>query len=177
MIIPVAPIVPTPGVIASLGIRPWIDHTAAGQHFAPMLITHPTPRRDDDTPEAIEARMRGVAQALGAGRPDRELPDVGPRVAIHRGVVLVRLDGTPHALTARAPRWGQIITGLGLVLLAVGLDPLSPGAHGAEVDEYIERAGATGRIRFAGARVARDARHWPGVESPHAAHTAIPALQ
>ncbi|WP_261398791.1 hypothetical protein [Streptomyces misionensis] len=162
-------IAPTPGVIASLAVRPWIDHTAAGQNFAPMLITHPTPRRPDDTPEAIEAGMRGVAQALGAGRPDCFLPDVGPRVAIHRGTVLIRFEGAPHLLTTRAPRWVQIVTGLGLVLLAVGFDPLSPGTHGAEVDEYIERAGKSDRIRFAGARVAHSARHWPRVEPPSSA--------
>src|SRR5690606_17894464 len=136
------------------------DHTEHGEHFAPMLITHPAPRRDDDTPAVIEARMLGVADALGAVRPDRRMPDTGTRVAVHRGVVVVRLDGTPHTLTARAPRWGRIVTGLGTVMLAVGLDPLSAGAHGVEIDAYIERAGATGRIRFAGARVAAHPRQW-----------------
>ncbi|MFD9212110.1 hypothetical protein ACFVY9_03120 [Streptomyces sp. NPDC059544] len=152
------PTAPTPGLIASLTVRPWLDHTEGGEHFAPMLITHPAPRRDDDTPAAIEARMLGVADALGAVQPDRRLPDTGMRVAVHRGVVLVRLDGTSHTLTVRAPRWGRIITGLGAVVLAVGLDPLSAGAHGAEIDEYIERAGGAGRILFAGAQVALDAR-------------------
>jgi hypothetical protein len=169
------PVAPTAGLIASLGVRPWIDHTADGRNFAPALITHRPGRRDSDTPEVIEARMMGVADALGAVPGDRPLPDVGQRVRVHRGVVLVRLDGTPHALSVRAPRWGQIITGLGLVLLAVGLDPLSPGAYGAEIDEYIEHAGASGRIRFAGARVALGARHSRGAEPPLTARRATAA--
>lgn len=158
----ITPTAPTPGVIASLTVRPWLDHTEGGAHFAPMLITHPAPRRDSDTPAEIEQRMLGVADALGALPPDARMTDTGPRVTVHRGIVLVRLDGTPHVLKVRAPRWGRIITGLGAVVLAVGLDPLSSGACGAEVDEYIERAGSTGRIRFAGARVALDPRQWRG---------------
>ncbi|MEW1867062.1 hypothetical protein AB0420_02490 [Streptomyces caelestis] len=166
----ITPIAPTPGIIASLTVRPWLDYTEYGAHFAPMLITHPPARRDDDTPAAIEARMRGIASALGAVPSNRRMADAGTRVAVHRGVVLLRLDGTPHALTVRAPRWGRIITGLGAVLLAVGLDPLSSGACGAEVDEYLERAGETGRIRFAGARVATHPRQW-GAELPADAAT------
>ncbi|MFG2526360.1 hypothetical protein [Streptomyces sp. NPDC048527] len=73
---------------------------------------------------------------------------------MHSGVVLVRLDGCGHMLTMRAGRWAQVIVELGQVLLAVGLDPLSPGACGADVDEYIECSGKSGRLYFAIAEVA-----------------------
>lgn len=151
------PAVPTPGVIESLSIRPWVDRIG-DQGFAPMLITHPTPRRDANTAAVVEARMRSVANALGAAPADWTLPDVGERVAVHNGVVWVRLDGTPHALTTRAGRWGQVITEIGHVLLAVGLDPLSPTAIGDEVGEYLVTSLQSGRLYFAAASVADSAR-------------------
>ncbi|MGD6753411.1 hypothetical protein [Streptomyces sp. BH105] len=154
-----APAVPTQGVIASLSVRPWVDHTSDGKGFAPMLITHTTPRRDDDTATVIESRMRSVAHALGAAPADRTLPDAGERIAVHNDVVLVRLDGTPHTLTTRAGHWGRMITEIGHVLLAVGLGPLSPAAVGPEVDEYLVTSTKSGRLYFAAASVAASARH------------------
>ncbi|WP_327662793.1 MULTISPECIES: hypothetical protein [unclassified Streptomyces] len=154
------PAVPTPDVIESLSVRPWVDRIG-DQGFAPMLITHPTPRRDADTAAVVEARMRSVAHALGAAPADWTLPDVGERVAVHNGVVLVRLDGTPHALTTRAGHWGRMITEIGHVLLAVGLDPLSPAAIGDEVDEYLVTSMQSGRLYFAAASVADSARRIP----------------
>ncbi|MFG2526359.1 hypothetical protein [Streptomyces sp. NPDC048527] len=60
--------VPSAGLIASLSVRPWIDLTADGTGFAPVLITHPPARRDADTAVAIGQRTLSVARALGAGR-------------------------------------------------------------------------------------------------------------
>ncbi|MGW5097088.1 hypothetical protein ACWEQ1_19265 [Streptomyces nodosus] len=154
-----APAVPTPGVIVSLSVRPWVDHTSDGRGFAPMLITHPEPRRDDDTAAAIESRMLSVAHALGAAPAHKTLPDAGERVAVHNDVVLVRLDGTPHGLITRAGHWGRVITEIGHVLLAVGLDPLSPAAVGPEVDEYLVASMNAGRLYFAAASVTASARH------------------
>ncbi|MFF1400926.1 hypothetical protein ACFVZD_45310 [Streptomyces sp. NPDC058287] len=153
------PTAPSAGLIASLSVRPWIDHTADGKGFAPVLITHPPGRHDADTAVAIEHRMHCVARSLGAAPPWATLPNVGERVAVHSGVVLVRLDGCDHMLTMRAGRWAQVIVELGQVLLAVGLDPLSPGACGADVDEYIECSGKSGRLYFALAEVAESPRH------------------
>ncbi|SEE22107.1 hypothetical protein SAMN05428945_6827 [Streptomyces sp. 2224.1] len=151
------PAVPPPGVIASLSVRPWVD-SIGDQGFAPMLITHPTPRRDADTAAAIEPRMLSVAHALGAVPAHATLPDAGQRIAVHNDVVLVRLDGTPHMLTTRTGNWGRVICEIGHVLLAVGLDPLSTAANGAEVNEYITASVKANRLHFAAASVADSAR-------------------
>lgn len=151
-------------MIASLSVRPWIDQTVDGRTFAPLLITHPPARRPEDTRTVVEARMRRVAHALRAGHGDDRMHYSGARVAVHRGVVAVRFDGTPYVLTVRAPQWGRIAAGLGVALLAVGFDPLPAGAAGFEVDRYIERAGASGRIRFASAAVMIGPPRWGGVE-------------
>lgn len=150
--------VPTPTLIASLWVRPWVDHTTDGHGFAPMLITHPPARRDIDTAAAIEARMRCVAHALGAAPPHATLPDAGERIAVQNGVVLVRLDGTSHTLTTRAGNWGRVISEIGQVLLAVGLDPLPNTAVGPGVDAYIRASVTADRLYFAAASVADSAR-------------------
>lgn len=154
-----APIAPTPGTLASLSVRPWLDFTVDGKTFAPMLITHRPGRRDDETPRTIEARMLGIANALGAAPAAAPLQSTGPRVAMHRGVVLVRLDGTDHALTVRAGRWGRIVQDLGQVLLVVGTLPLYESAAQAEVDQYIESSVGAGCLYLAVAGVAESARH------------------
>lgn len=148
---------PGAGDIASLSVRPWVDRIG-DQGFAPMLITHPTPRRDVDTAAVIESRMFRVTQALGAAPAHETLPDAGERIAVQNGVVLVRLDGTPHSLTTRAGNWGRVICEIGHVLLAVGLDPLSPSATGVEVNDYITTSVKANRLYFAAASVAESAR-------------------
>lgn len=153
-----APTAPTSGVIASLSVRPWVDYVN-DRGFAPMLITHPTPRRDADTATVIESRMLGVAQALGTAPAYARLPDVGERIAVRNGVVLVRLDGNPHSLTTRAGNWGRVIYEIGQVLLAVGLDPLSPSAAGADVNDYVTASLRASRLYFAAASVADSVCH------------------
>lgn len=148
---------PGAAVIASLSVRPWVDRIG-DQRFAPMLITHPTSRRDADTAAVIESRMLGVARALGAAPAHTTPPDAGERITVHNGVVLVRLDGTSYSLTTRAGNWGQVICEIGHVLLTVGLDPLSPSAAGAEVNDYITASVKANRLHFAAASVAESAR-------------------
>lgn len=157
----IEPVAPTAGTLASLSVRPWLDFTVDGKTFAPMLITHRPGRRDDETPQTIEARMLGIANALGAAPVAAPLQETGPRVAVHKGVVLVRLDGTDHALTVRAGRWGRIIQDLGQVLLAVGTLPLHESSAQAEVDQYIESTAHAGCLYLAVATVAESARHLP----------------
>lgn len=145
----------TPDLIASLGVRTWLDHTTDGRQFAPLLLTHRPVDRNGEGIDVIEQRMHGVAEALGVLPPGPKLPDAGPRVFLqHSGMTLVHFDGTPNALRVpHSTRWSHIVAELGHVVLAVGLDPLSPQAYGAEIDRYIEATGDSGRIRFAAATV------------------------
>lgn len=152
---PVDTVAPTAGLIASLDVRTWLDHTPNAEVFASVLITHPPARRVGESPQAIAQRMLGVAHALGAASPSAELPDVGARVICRHGVVALALDGTDYLL--RVPKqaeWAETIANLGQVLVVVGLDPLSAAAHGDQVNEYIAASCHNGRMRFAAARVA-----------------------
>lgn len=163
-----APPVPTPGLIASLNARLWLDHTLGGQVFTALLLTHPTSPLDDVDPVKVERTMRGVAASLSVAPRDQGLADVGERITIHpRGQILLHFDGSQYALRLPAhPRWAQAIAGFGRVLLAVGLDELSPVASRAEVDEYIEAGGQNGRLLVGLATIA---------DSPRTARRAIAA--
>lgn len=152
------PPVPTPGLIATLNARTWLDHTHDGDVFSALLITFPAPQFDEVDPDAIEQTMLGVAAALGAAPFGKPPPTVGARVITVGGDALVWFAGCPYALKLTHPRWAQAINNLGHVLLAVGLDELSPVASRAEIDEYIERARECGRMHIALADVSSSPR-------------------
>ena len=146
---------PTPGLIAQLQARTALDHTAEGRAYASLLITYPAPQFEDIDPAEVERLMHGVAVTLGA--VPAVLPETAPgrapafsldRVSIApTGEAVVHFDGTPWSLRiARSPGWTRVVEGLGQVLLVVGLDELSPVASAAEIDEYIEAAGAADRL-------------------------------
>lgn len=148
---------PPAGLLASLNVRTWLDHTIeGGQQFAPLLLTHPPARRRGESVEQIERDMRLVADALGAVPPGEHVPYVGDRISIRDGgLLLVKFDGGGHMLRVRKlARLAPLLDELGHMLLVVGLDPLDPLAHGVGVDRYVERVAETGRCRFAAAGIA-----------------------
>ncbi|MCX4705631.1 hypothetical protein [Streptomyces sp. NBC_01373] len=141
---------PTAGLIASLNVRTWLDHTMNNDVFSVLLLTYPAPQFEDVDAAAVERTMLGVAASLGATPAgDEPVPRVGARVIIRDSDAFVSFVGCPYALKVSHPRWAQAIGGLGQVLLAVGLDELSPVASRAEVDEYVTAAGACGRMHVA----------------------------
>lgn len=146
--------VPTPGVIASLRARTWIRIKTDGdvEEYNLLLITSGMPR--DRTEGGTELQMRGVAAALGLAGTSELIPDVGERVVLRRGDLLIRFDGTDYAMRLRLPtEHTEAMAQLGRMLLAVGLDPLDPHADLAAADTYIDEATRAGRMYFGSARV------------------------
>ncbi|AQW55313.1 hypothetical protein ACIQPP_05695 [Streptomyces violaceusniger] len=157
---PTAPDLPplTAGLIARINVRTWLDHTADDNVFSVMMLTYPAPQFEDVNAHAIERTMRGVAASLGAVPFGQPLPAVGARVVASGGEALVWFSGCPWALKLTHPRWVRTINKFGRVLLAVGLDELSPVASKSEVDEYIEGARQCGRMHVALADVGSSVR-------------------
>ncbi|MGO4419266.1 hypothetical protein AB4Z54_11070 [Streptomyces sp. MCAF7] len=167
------PPTPTPGLIASLNAHVWLDHTIAGQVFTVLLLTHPAPQFEEIDRTGVERAMRGVAASLGVAPRGTALANVGERLTLHAGgAIVLHFDGSLYGLRLPAhPRWSQVIADFGQVLLAVGLDRLSPTASRAKVDEYIEAGGKTGRLLVGIATVAdspRTARRM--IAARHAGH-------
>lgn len=154
----VEPPKPTPGLIASLNVRVWLHYTMNDEAFPFLMLTYPAPQFEDVDPAAVEHTMRGVAASLGAAPLGEPLPKVGARVIRRDGDAFVWFADCPYALKVSQPAWARRIAELGHVLLAVGLDELSPVASRAEVDEYIATAGECGRMHVALADVGSTAR-------------------
>jgi hypothetical protein len=160
-----AAITPTAGLLASVGAWFWIDVTQAG-HVAFLLIAHPPERRPDESPQVIEARMRGLARALTLAEPHKPLPDIGPRLFMYRSAdALLSLDDCDYLL--RVPiggDWARFVCNGGVVTIAVGLDPLPSESALAAVEAYITQQVTEGRL-YLGKTCAehpRNANH-PGV--------------
>ncbi|KUL26652.1 hypothetical protein ADL12_32380 [Streptomyces regalis] len=142
-----ASVAPSAGLLASVAAWFWIDLTQAG-HVAFLLIAHPPERRPDESPQEIEARMRGLADALTLAAPHKPLPHIGPRLFMHRSAdALLSLDDCDYLL--RVPiggEWARFACAGGTVTIAVGLDPLGPGAPLAVVDAYVTERVIEGRL-------------------------------
>ncbi|MGI5048278.1 hypothetical protein ACM9HD_33220 [Streptomyces sp. JAC25] len=144
----------TPGLITQPQARTALNHTAQGRDYPSLLITYPAPQFEDVDQAEVERLMHGVA--LTPGAVPAVLPEAGPgrassfsvdRVSIVRATRHVHFCGTPWSLRfTRPPGCTRVISSLGRVPLVVGRDELSPVASAAEVDKYIEAAGAADRL-------------------------------
>ncbi|MEU6573619.1 hypothetical protein [Streptomyces sp. NPDC046805] len=149
-------VAPTAGLIASVAAWFWIDLTHVG-HVAFLLLAHPPERRPSDSPEAIEARMRGLAEALALAEPHKPLPDIGARLFMHRDAdVLLSLDECDYLLHVPiGGEWARFVCNGGPVTVAVGLDPLPARSHLEVVEAYLTQRVRQGRLLLGKTRASR----------------------
>lgn len=141
---------PGPGLLASLGAWTWAGAAPDGQGIGHILLAHPPGRTSHDTPEAIETRMRHLAESLGglASAHDR-VPVLAGRLEVVGSQVVLRFPGARHGLRLPThPRWTDLVTSRGQAVLLVGLDALPQSADAARVDAYLDTELATDRILF-----------------------------
>ncbi|WP_328437574.1 hypothetical protein OHA71_10635 [Streptomyces sp. NBC_00444] len=140
-------VTPTAGLLASVAAWFWIDLTQVG-HVAFLLLAHPPGRQPCDSPEMVEARMRGLARALTLAEPSQPLPDIGARLFMYRDMdVLLSLDGCDYLLHVPiGGDWARFVCNGGTVTVAVGLDPLPARSRLEVVDEYVTRRVCESRL-------------------------------
>lgn len=150
------PVPPTAGLLASVAAWFWINLTEVG-HVAFLLIAHPPERRPGDSAQLIESRMRGLARALSLAEPSEKLPDIGPRLSMHReSLAVLRLDGCGYRLhIPTGGEWARFVRGGGTVTVAVGLDTLPPHLALDAVEPYVSRSVTAGRLFLGKTRVAQ----------------------
>ncbi|MCP3821900.1 hypothetical protein NLX86_28550 [Streptomyces sp. A3M-1-3] len=151
-----ATITPSAGLLASVAAWFWIDPTKVG-HVAFLLIAHPPGRRPGESPQMVEARMRGLADALTLAEPAALLPDIGPRLFMHReSDALLRLDGCDYLLHVPiGGGWARFVCDGGTVTVVVGLDPLPVSSSLEVVDAYITERATQGRLLLGKTRADR----------------------
>ncbi|WP_103534654.1 hypothetical protein [Streptomyces sp. SM11] len=150
-----ATIAPSAGLLASVAAWFWIDPTKVG-HLAFLLIAHPPGLRPGESPQMVEARMRGLADALTLAEPTVLLPDIGSRLFMHQeSDVLLRLDGCDYLLHVPiGGDWVRFVCDGGTVTVVVGPDPLPVSSSLEFVDAYVTERALQGRLRLGKTRAA-----------------------
>lgn len=147
------------GLLSSLGAWAWPGTAPDGKLVAHILLAHRIGRNSHETPDAIEARMRHLAEVLGGLAlaqdtvPDTQgtLVTIGPRA-------LLKFPGARWGLRLPAhAQWTDLVRDSGRAALVVGLDPLAQWADAVHVDAYLDAALAADRLLFGFALTSRTA--------------------
>ncbi|MFD3804771.1 DUF5949 family protein [Streptomyces sp. NPDC058619] len=150
---------PDTGLLSSLGAWTWPGTAPDGQQVAHILLAHPLGRTSHDTPEAIEGRMRHLAEILGGlAQAQDAVPDTQGTLVTIGSRSLLKFPGARWGLRLPAhPQWTRLVQDSGRAALIVGLDPLAQWADAVRVDAYLEAALAADRLLFGFARTSRTA--------------------
>ncbi|MEU0675069.1 hypothetical protein ABZ330_19670 [Streptomyces sp. NPDC006172] len=140
---------PGPGFVATVAAATGIRHTPEGD-LVQLLITHPGPRRADETTETVEHGMRRLATALRLGPGDQEPPVIGPRIVIRMGRVALDYGHDEYVMTIPPPSqdWLAVVAHGALVRVCLVTAPLALGAGGAEHDAHLRASLAAGQVMW-----------------------------
>ncbi|WP_051701377.1 hypothetical protein [Streptomyces sp. NRRL F-6628] len=138
------------GLLASLGAWTWPGTTPDGQQVAHLLLAHRLGRTSHDTLDAIETRMRHLAETLGGlARAEDPAPETLGTLVTVGSHILLRFPGARWGLKLPShPQWTRLVHDSGRAALILGLDPLAQSADAPRVDAYLDAALASGRLLF-----------------------------
>lgn len=146
---PVRPI-PGPGFIAACAVSTWVDShsSVVAGHLAWLLIGHAPARRQGETAENIEDGLLGMAAAMRLRPAEERVPHVGERLIMRRAVVALDYGHPEYVMRIPHPGDGwRAHAACGLpVCVALGLDPIPPGAGAEIIERYLHRGAADGRV-------------------------------
>lgn len=150
---------PDTGLLSSLGAWTWPGTTADGHQVAHILLAHRLGRTSHDTPEAIETRMRHLAEILGGlAQAQDSVPDTQGHLLTIRSRSLLKFPGARWGLRLPAhPQWTRLVQDSGRAVLIIGLNPLAQSADAVRVDTYLDASLAADRLLFGFARTSRAA--------------------
>jgi hypothetical protein len=138
---------PGPGFVASVAAATGI-HQADGIDLAQLLVTHPGPRRVNETAETVEHGMRRLATALHLGPGDQPPPVIGPRLMIRRGFAALDYSHDEYVMTIPSPSqdWLQLVENGALCRICLVVAPLALSADQAETDAHLRDSFARGEV-------------------------------
>ncbi|MFI9210194.1 DUF5949 family protein [Streptomyces sp. NPDC053253] len=141
---------PDAGLLTSLGAWTWPGTAPDGGQVAHLLLAHRLGRTSHDTPDAIEARMRHLAETLGGlTQAEDPVPDTLGTLVTVGSHTLLRCPSARWSLKLPAhPQWTRLVYDHGRAALILGLDPLAQSADGPRVDAYLDAALVRGRLLF-----------------------------
>ncbi|MEV6329610.1 hypothetical protein [Streptomyces sp. NPDC051909] len=140
---------PGPGFIASVAAQTDV-RSIEGFDLARLLITHPGPRRANETIETVEDGMRRLAVALHLGSGDDAPPVIGARIVIRRGRATLDYSHDQYVITlpSASPEWLALVGRGGLCRVCLVTAPLSLTADTAETDAHLIASLARGQVMW-----------------------------
>ncbi|MFD8005870.1 hypothetical protein [Streptomyces mirabilis] len=144
---PSVDIPPGPGFVASVAAATGIHHTDDFD-IAQLLITHPGPRRPNESAETVTGGMRRLATALHLGPGDQPPPVVGARVMIRRGFASLDYGHDEYVMTipSPSPDWLALLAAGALCRICLVVAPLALSADQAETDAHLREQFARGGV-------------------------------
>ena len=143
--------IPPPGpgfvatVAASTGIRRADDYD-----IAQLLITHPGPRRPNETIATVEDGMRRLATALRLGPGNQAPPVIGAQLMIRRGAVALDYGHDQYVMTIPSPQqdWLALVRHGGLCRICLLIAPLTLTTTTAETYACLYDGAKTGKVMW-----------------------------
>ncbi|OPF79955.1 hypothetical protein VT50_0214595 [Streptomyces antioxidans] len=140
---------PGPGFVATVAAATGI-HRADGFALAQLLITHPGPRRQNESAETVEDGMRRLATSLHLGPGDKEPPVIGARLTIRRGCAALDYGHDKYVMTIPPPSrdWLALVAHGALCRVCLVTAPLALAADQAETDAHVRASLAHGQVMW-----------------------------
>lgn len=144
--------IPGPDFIARCTMTTWVD-TDSSVMAGPLgwlLLGHAPLRTPDETPEGVTNGLLGMADAMRLRPAAQRVPHVGNLLIMRRDIVALDYGHPEYVMRIPEPgdQW-RAHAALGRpVCIALGLDPIPPGAGAEIIDRYIQNGAATGRVHM-----------------------------
>lgn len=140
---------PGPGFIATVAAETGI-RSIDSFDLAQLLITHPGPRRSNETAETVEDGMRRLAVALHLGSGDDAPPVIGARLVIRRGRATLDYGHDRYVMTlpSPSPKWLALVGHGGLCRVCLVTAPLSLTADSAATEAHLRASFARGQVMW-----------------------------
>jgi hypothetical protein len=140
---------PGPGFVAGVAAVTGIHHTAK-YDIAQLLITHPGPRRVNETTETIEAGMRHLASALRLGPGDQSPPLIGPRLVVRREITALDYNHDQYVMTVPSPsqNWVALVGTGALCRVCLVIAPLALTAGQTATDAHLRDSLPRGAVTW-----------------------------
>ncbi|WP_405561933.1 hypothetical protein [Streptomyces sp. NBC_01180] len=140
---------PGPGFVTTVAAATGIHH-ANGYTVAQLLITHPGPRRMNETAETVADGMHRLATALHLGPGAQEPPGIGAQLMIRRGFAALDYGHDQYVMTIPSPSqdWLALVGHGALCRICLVLAPLALAADQAETDAHLRACLARGEVMW-----------------------------
>lgn len=140
---------PGPGFVATVAAATGI-HRRGSLAVAQLLITHPGPRRQSETPETVEGGMRRLAAALRLGPGDQDPPVIGAQLMTSRGHVALDYGHDQYVMTIPQPSqdWLALVAVGAACRVCLVIAPLALAADRDETDAHIRASLANGQLMW-----------------------------